>query len=696
LISLLCGFVGPARGAEISGRVVNSRGVAVEAAQVVAGHPEGDSRAMATDSGGYFRLDVELPVDLEVLHPRYERIGLHLVELPSAPLLLELVPKQELYEEIVVASARTEGDAPVSIAAAAIVPEELPAPAATLGDLVSSVDGVAENGQGGLFQTYSIRGISRQRVQSMVDGMRIVGERRAGVSVSFIDPQLLESVLVLRGPASSYYGSGALGGVIQALPRTYDSLRLVAGYESQGSANYQSLGWGDGAWSLALARRQSDNPETPGGEELNAGFRQVNAMLERGWTSGALSYRLQAIATAGHDIGKSNTDFPNEVNSYPLEEHLLMRFSLQKPGVFEVEVYIHPNELETRLVDVAGGDRAEVFNEAFDFGGRWQREMREFFGGSARFGVDLFGRRGVTAREIDTPGGGAALPSRAPLDDGEEDEAGVYGASEWSIGRATALVGARFAWQRQSNAGHSGQDDAAWSGFAGLVAPLGGGFELAANVGTGLRFPSLSERFFTGATGRGQVLGNPDLESERAGALDLGLRYYGRRLFVTGTLFRTEIDDYIERIDVHPDLRTFVNLTEGTLEGAELTSRIAFDSRWNLGFGGHWIDGRAEEGEPLADVPADRVHASAAWMGQRWGVDGRWEHRFEKRDAGSGEQPIGAADVVSMAVSFAWRDGVSLRLTARNLLDEEYFNSADEQLPLAAGRSLGVSIAYTP
>jgi iron complex outermembrane receptor protein len=693
--AIVCGLVASVGWAEIGGQVVNSRGVAVEAAQVVAGLAEGGTQATSTDSGGYFRLAVEPPVVLQVLHPRYELIEREFTVAPVAPVVFELVPKQELYEEIVVAASRSEGDAPVSIAATAITPEEVLAPAATLGDLVSSLAGVAENGQGGIFQTYSIRGISGQRVQSMIDGMRIVGERRAGVSVSFIDPELLETVHVLRGPSSSYYGSGALGGVIQALPRSYDGLRVAAGYESQGDANHQKVGWGDGEWSLAFAHRRAENAETPRGEELNSGFRQYNAMLERGWTAGGLGYRLQAIATEGRDIGKSNTDFPDEVSSYPAEDHLLLRFSLQKPGVFEAEAYVHPNELETRVADTASGARAEVFNEAFDFGGRWQQEVRDLAGGSARFGIDLFGRRGVTAREVDTPGGGAPQPAQATLHDGEEDEAGLYGASEWSIGRATALVGARFAWQRQSNAGGRSEDDAAWGGFAGVVAPLGGGFELAANAGTGLRFPSLSERFFTGATGRGQVLGNPDLESERSVALDLGLRYYGRRLFVTGALFRTEIDDYVERINVTPDLRTFVNLIGGTLEGAELTGQMALDS-WSVGFGGHVIEGRSESGAPLADAPADRVHASVGWMGERWGVDGRWEHRFEKSDAGSGEQPIGAADVVSMAVSLAWRDGVSLRLTGRNLLDEEYFNSADEQLPLSAGRSVGISVAYEP
>ena len=76
-------------------------------------------------------------------------------------------------------------------------------------------------------------------------------------------------------------------------------------------------------------------------------------------------------------------------------------------------------------------------------------------------------------------------------------------------------------------------------------------------AGTGLRFPSLSERFFTGVTGRGFVAGNPALDPERSLNADLGLRWYGDRLFLAGYVFRNEIDDYIERVETAPEELTF-------------------------------------------------------------------------------------------------------------------------------------------
>ena len=61
-----------------------------------------------------------------------------------------------------------------------------------------------------------------------------------------VPPQI--AVDVLRGPSSTYYGSGALGGVVQVFPREFESLRLTLGYDSYGDENYQVLGWGAGDW----------------------------------------------------------------------------------------------------------------------------------------------------------------------------------------------------------------------------------------------------------------------------------------------------------------------------------------------------------------------------------------------------------------------------------------------------------------
>ena len=692
LVGLLS-FWASAPGAQalVEGRVVTSGGQPIEHARVAL---VDGSAELYTDPKGKFRfVAVEPPAEIAVSHPRFETRRLTLGD--SGPAEVRLEPKQEIYEEIAVSANRGEqGFSPVSLASAVLEPTEALTLPTTLTELVAATPGVAENGQGGIFQTYSIRGVSRQRVLTLLSGMRIVGERRAGVSASFLDPLLVRSVDILRGPSSTYYGSGALGGVVQLFPREFEGWLVQTGYESQGNENYQVVGWGGGrGWSLGLARRDAGKSEAPGGRELTSAFGQTSATLRKTWSAGGYDLRLEAVASAGRDIGKANTDAPERTTVYPEENHLLLRFALRAPADWTLEAWVHPNDLQTRVTE-AGVERTDLGNEAFDLGVNWQKQLSLGPESNARFGLDYFGRREVEAVEVARNASGQIISRQQTLDDAREDEAGAYGVVEWNKGRAVLLAGGRVVWQRQANGDRPATDDTAATAFAGLVVPMGRGFELAANLGSGLRFPSLSERFFSGVTGRGLVEGNPDLEPERSLNADVGLRWFGNRLFLAGYVFRNEIDDYIERVETATDRLTFVNLLEGAIEGVELEGHYRFDTSWSLSFGGHLLAGRGQAGEPLADVPADRLYLGGSWQAGRWRWQSRWEERREKTDFGSGEKSIPGASLLSMALRFEWREGLSLRLGGRNLLDEAYFNSADRKVPLSPGRSLAIGLSW--
>ncbi|MCP3979153.1 MAG: TonB-dependent receptor [bacterium] len=661
--------------AAVSGMVTAADGTAIEHARVEIVETGG---VAFSDLHGTFRFeDADPPVELKITHPRFVE---HLLSVDSGETLsIALEAKLEIYQRIAVsANPGEEVFSPVSVATSVIDIAESPVPPATLTAAVAGLPAVAENGQGGMFQTYSVRGVSRQRVMTLVDGMRIVGERRAGVSASFVDPGLMGSVDVVRGPSSTYYGSGALGGVVQLFPREFDALAVEAGYDTGGDENFQLVGWGDGTWSMGIARRDAGDAETPDGETLNSAFSQVSGTLGREWRAGKLSYGVQFIASRGDDIGKSNTDFPDKVTTYPEERHTLLRFDVQSDNDWGLDAWIHPNSLETRVEE--GGDVSTVENEATDFGIDWHRRLRLSDRTVAKFGVEYFARRGVESLEGDL--------------DGREDEAGLYGAMEWHRGSLTILAGARVAFQQQDNAGFDDVDDEALTGFAGIIVPFGDGLELTANAGTGLRFASLGERYFSGLTGRGEVIGNPSLDPERSINVDVGLRRFGKRLFISGYLFRNAIEDYIERVEIAEDLLTFVNVDSGVIQGVELDGFLRVDAHWDLLFGGHMLEGRDDDDLALSDIPADRATLGARWKRGAWGAEARWEQRFDKNDPGSGEKPIGSASLVSASLARSFGDAFSLSIEGRNLLNEEYFNAADRKVPLSAERSIGVALRW--
>ena len=69
------------------------------------------------------------------------------------------------------------------------------------------------------------------------------------------------SVEVLRGPSSTYYGSGALGGVVQVFPKEFDQLEVDLSWNSFGDENVQTLGWGQDGWSIGIARRDAGDTD---------------------------------------------------------------------------------------------------------------------------------------------------------------------------------------------------------------------------------------------------------------------------------------------------------------------------------------------------------------------------------------------------------------------------------------------------
>ncbi len=682
--------------ADVRGRVVSAEGRPIERARVDAVEAGGH---VFTDMEGRFELaDADPPVQLVASHPRFHAQVVELAAGDTAELEIILVAKQEIFEEIVVSANRGEsGYAPVSVAATLVEPTEATVPPSTLTETVVQVPGVSENGQGGLFQVFSIRGISRHRVLTLVEGSRVVSDRRAGVSASFIEPLLLGKVDVVQGPSSTFYGSGALGGVVQLFPRQYERLDVRAGYENQGDENYQVVGWGDGKWSLGLARRDTGRSEDPEGDVIPSGFSQISGTLRRVWEAETHEWNALVVGSRGRDIEKASTDYPERETVYPEENHLLMRFGIAADSGWSASAFLHPNDLQTDVLRV-DRSRTLVDNESTELGADWQRRFEVAGLSSVTLGAEYFGRRDVNSRErvTDISASGAATETLQTLEDGEEDQLGGFASAEWSWGPVSGVGGVRGTWQRQVNSETPSRDDSAVSGFIGLVAPVGNGFELTGNVGTGLRFPTLSERFFTGTTGRGGVVGNPDLEAERSLSFDLGARLYGERLFISGYLYRTEIDDYIERVEIADDLLTFVNLVSGTIEGVELFGSYSASREVKLTFGGHLISGEDDKGLPLADVPANRFDLGAEGLHGKWGWRVRYEYRSSKDDPGSGEKPIPAADLLSANLSYQVTADLSVQVTGDNLLDETFFNSADDKVPLAAGRSVGIGLAYSP
>lgn len=450
---------------------------------------------------------------------------------------------------------------------------------------------------------------------------------------------------------------------------------------------------------MGIVRRRS-GPTTAGdGSQLNNGFERTSATIMRSWSAGGRDYEVLLLPTVGRDIGKSSADFEQRETVYPLERHQLAKFTVKLTDQRRVSAYVHHQDLSTRVTNYQTDTRADVQNESFDFGLNVEDRIPLTSVLNFHFGADLFARRGIQSEERRTslaPALRGAPTTIMSLDDASATELGAFGALGWRWAKLDWEAGMRAAWHQRENTGVPGSEDSALSGFVGVLRDLGKHTRLGGNLSTGLRFPSVTELFYSGTTGRGEVIGNPDLGAERSLSGEISLRWLTRRMIISTALFSTTIDDYIERIEIGDDLLSYVNLGSGTIDGLELQGQFILNPNWTVALGGHTMEGSDDDDNTLADIPSDEIFVTLDHQRGRLWYELRMAHRFAKSDVNPDtEMAIGSADLLSAAFHFTLTERLQLSLEGRNLLDEVYFSTADDKTALATGRSIGINLHWS-
>ena len=95
--------------------------------------------------------------------------------------------------------------------------EIINSPAITPADAIKNEPGVSL-ARDGIWQTFvSVRGLSRSNLVYLIDGNRIETSTELAAGLSLINLDNIKRIEVLKGAASSLYGSGAAGGVINLI-----------------------------------------------------------------------------------------------------------------------------------------------------------------------------------------------------------------------------------------------------------------------------------------------------------------------------------------------------------------------------------------------------------------------------------------------------------------------------------------------
>ncbi|MDQ5871817.1 MAG: TonB-dependent receptor [Acidobacteriota bacterium] len=676
-------------------RLVDTLGEPVRGATV---RVIGGGASAVTNEAGQFHLDPEpaAPFALDVFGAHGALLGHVRVESgANRVLLLHLSEK----EHVTVRGSPLPATSPSPAAAATTISREtLQAQRPILlADAVEQVPGAANAG-GGHTGVPSLRGMARGRTLLLVDDARVTAERRAGSSGGFLDPAALDSVEIVRGPGSLAYGPDGLGGVIHVRtpePRPGDSggctvATFASADESAGILLEQNLPVGRGAVLVQAHARRFDDYESPDGTVANSAARDRGILIRGLLPAGSARLSLGLQSDRAFDVGRAVRAGLSERTFYPEERSDRLTLSADLPGfagsdVVEVRAFVGRSRLVTARETLAGVETADVAAKDASLRLVGSRRLAT---ATLRFGIDGHSRFGLEAPDS--------------ISDARRVGGGVFleGERSFASDRVHAVAGLRAdAVESVNRGGFFGDRETSRSALSGLFAltlrPAPGSAASATlQYVRGFREPTLSDRFFRGVSGRGFVVGNPDLRAEQSDQFDLALRAAPServRVAVYGYVYR--IRDLVERYREGADFR-FRNRGEQEVAGAELEVEWSAADGLDLSAGLSWARGRILDDDSFAaDVPAPSAILTArhavsdrVW----WRVKARLVARDEEAGATEIETPSFA--VFDASAGFAVSKNLEAVLLGSNLTDERYPLSPDEDAPPAPGRGVGLAL----
>lgn len=221
-------------------------------------------------------------------------------------------------------------------------------------DLLSRMTSVESLSSGGPGSTNGIfiRGGNTDHTLVLVDGVRMNSATNGSTSLELLDLSNIERIELVRGPASSLYGSDALSGVLHIITKDSqeETLTLSADYGSQDWAktSVRAAGGNDTTtWVLGLSHETFDNFDRreidTASNDDNDNYRnsQINASLKHQWVDGVstkVTYQLnkgeserdESCATSCLHYSDHRQELLNIENNWQVDDALLLKAQIAR------------------------------------------------------------------------------------------------------------------------------------------------------------------------------------------------------------------------------------------------------------------------------------------------------------------------------------------------------------------------------
>ena len=440
-------------------------------------------------------------------------------------------------------------------------------------DAIARQPGMAQITTGGGISKPIIRGLGYNRIIVMNEGVRQEGQQWGDEHGIEVDPQIVNSVEILKGPASLMYGSDAIAGVVilhsaPTLPEgemranvstEYQTNNGLFDYSLNFAGNQKGFVW-DARFSdkMAHAYKNKVDGYVPGSQFKERAGRLMLGLNKR-WGHAHLTWTAfhqtpsiiegERDETTGELVCNSD-NVKTYSKALPFQEvkHykavLDNSFNLPKGWLKAIIGYQQNRRQEFEESE----DEYELFFKLHTLTYDVRYLSQEFSGWKVAGGVNGMWQQSQNLGEE------SLIPEYKLFD------IGGYATLSKSLGKWTLNGGLRFD-NRHLNF-HS-RDFSGLSGSIGAVCNISEHFNLRLNMARGFRAPNMSELGSDGVH-EGTLryeLGNPDLKPEYSWQADLGLDFTSQYISAQVALFANRIENYIfaKRIDLvmEEGLRTY-------------------------------------------------------------------------------------------------------------------------------------------
>lgn len=626
--------------------------------------------------------------------------------------------------------------------------------------------GVGRTGQ----ESINIRGLEGNRVLMMIDGIRMPHSfDYSSASVGrgdYVELEGIGQIEILKGPSSAQYGSDGLAAAVNFKTITINDLLkgrenstvIKAGYRSVNQSATGSLHLARKGldWSALLvssytstsemsnqgvintldANRTKPNPEdnyqtyllAKVEKQLSASQKMLLTLEDVGKHRRTNLYTARTNDVFDHQAKdrlkrqRISLDFVTEKTVFGFEDESSMKLWLQQAEVNQLS-------MEDRQLDRSRDNN--LSDNSVGINVNWVNYQDGIISRKWTYGFDV--QQSKVSQAVKRSGDYNDVLKYFP--DTQRNLTGLYGQLEIDDNSYSIIPAIRFdRYQfKSSQAGYGlpvvNLSDSAlspsisgiwkWRAYAKPYISWSQGFRAPTQDQVNNGFTNLRHGYTS--------VGNPNLQSEKANSIELGIkgRWQQSRYTIAG--YSNQYKDFIEQQVVGGSARTgdpliyqYLNRSQAKIQGLDVRFETLFKRNWTLTSGWVYSKGRATstnaQYQPIDTIQPMRASLGLSYRRQDWSFNGQWLHTWSKKPSDVGtvtdtQTRMQVAQYVSPSYSVfnlraQWQPRKDLKVNfgINNLFDKKYWRWSDVRGIAAAspvlesytapGRNISLGLRY--